>query len=171
MKCASCGHDNPEASNFCGHCGASLSYAGEQVVEERKVVTILFCDLVGFTEASETADPEDVRHMLSAYFAMAREQIQGYGGIVEKFIGDAVVGLFGVPAGHEDDPERAVRAAHRIIDRAQQLRSVGGAPLKLRVGINTGQVLVRLGVSADTTRGTSRGMPSTLHHACSPLHL
>ena len=109
----------------------------------------MFCDLVGFTAASETADPEDVDRMLNAYFEVARNQIEGHGGVVEKFIGDAVVGVFGVPAAHEDDPERAVRAGLRLIEDAEQLAGVGSAPLRLRVGINTGEALVRLGVSAD----------------------
>lgn len=157
MKCASCGHDNPEVSNFCGHCGAAISRPGIPVVEERKVVTVLFCDLVGFTAVSESADPEDVRHMLSAYFTMARQQVQSYGGIVEKFIGDAVVGVFGVPAAHEDDPERAVRAAHRMIEGVEQLRAVDSSPLKLRIGINTGEVLVRMGLSAGGVEGFVTG--------------
>ena len=117
------------------------------VAEERKVITALFCDLIGFTAASEGADPEDVDTMLSAYAAMARAQIESHGGVVEKFIGDAVVGVFGVPAAHEDDPERAVRAGLRICEDAEELTSVGGAPLRLRVGVNTGETLVRLGVT------------------------
>jgi class 3 adenylate cyclase len=118
------------------------------IAEERKVVTCLFCDLVGFTATSESADPEDVDQMLTAYAEMARAQIESHGGVVEKFIGDAVVGLFGVPAAHEDDPERAVRAGIRIAEGAEDLEAVGGAPLRLRVGINTGEALVRLGVIA-----------------------
>ena len=117
--------------------------AARPVAEERKVITSLFCDLVGFTATSESADPEDVDRMLSAYSAMARDHIESYGGVVEKFIGDAVVGIFGVPAAHEDDPERAVRAGLRIVEDAEELESVGGAPLTLRVGINTGEALVR----------------------------
>ena len=101
-------------------------------------MSALFCDLVGFTASSESADPEDVDHMLSAYFAMARRIIDSFGGAVEKFIGDAVVGVFGVPAAHEDDPERAVRAGLRIVEEAEQLAAVDGSPLRLRVGINTG---------------------------------
>jgi hypothetical protein len=104
-------------------------------------VTALFCDLVGFTASSESADPEDVDEMLNAYFAMARRIIESFGGVVEKFIGDAVVGVFGVPAAHEDDPERAVRAGLRIVEEAERLRAVGGSPLRLRVGINTGEAL------------------------------
>jgi class 3 adenylate cyclase/tetratricopeptide (TPR) repeat protein len=124
------------------------------VADERKVVTALFCDLIGFTATSESADPEDVDKMLSAYAAMARAQIEGHGGVVEKFIGDAVVGIFGVPAAHEDDPERAVRAGLRIAEDAEELEAVGGAPLRLRVGINTGETLVRL----DVTPGSGERM-------------
>jgi class 3 adenylate cyclase/tetratricopeptide (TPR) repeat protein len=116
--------------------------------EERKVVTALFCDLVGFTATSESADPEDVDEMLTRYFLMAQAAIEGFGGVVEKFIGDAVVGVFGVPAAHEDDPERAVRAGLRIVEEAEGQEAVAGAPLLLRVGINTGEALVRLGVAA-----------------------
>jgi class 3 adenylate cyclase/tetratricopeptide (TPR) repeat protein len=112
-------------------------------------VTTLFCDLVGFTASSEAADPEDVDRMLSAYSAMARAQIESHGGVMEKFIGDAVVGVFGVPVAHEDDPERAVRAGLRIVEGAEELAALGGAPLRLRVGINTGEALVRLGASAE----------------------
>ncbi len=111
-------------------------------------MTCLFCDLVGFTASSESADPEDVDRMLSAYAEMARVLIESHGGTVEKFIGDAVVGVFGAPVAHEDDPERAVRAGLRIVEGAAELRSVGGEPLRLRVGVNTGEALVRLGVSA-----------------------
>ena len=127
------------------------------LAEERKVVTALFCDLVGFTATSESADPEDVNEMLAGYFAMARDQIESHGGVVEKFIGDAVVGVFGAPVAHEDDPERAVRAGLRIAVDAEDLEAVGGVPLKLRVGINTGEVLVRLGISAVSGEGFLAG--------------
>jgi class 3 adenylate cyclase/tetratricopeptide (TPR) repeat protein len=147
MTCPSCGADNLTGQKFCGECGARLGAPGPGTAEERKVVTALFCDLVGFTATSEAADPEDVDRMLSAYAAMATGHIERHGGVVEKFIGDAVVGIFGVPAAHEDDPERAVRAALRIVEDADDLEAVGGAPLRLRVGINTGETLVRLGAS------------------------
>ena len=127
------------------------------LAEERKVVTCLFCDLVGFTATSESADPEDVDKMLASYFAMARHEIEGHGGVVEKFIGDAVVGVFGVPAAHEDDPERAVRAGLRIAEDAEELESVGGQPLLLRVGINTGEALVRLGITPGSGEGFLAG--------------
>ncbi len=145
--CPSCGSDNVTGQKFCGECGAPLQGPGPGAAEERKVVTALFCDLVGFTGASEAADPEDVDRMLSAYAAMAKGHIERHGGVVEKFIGDAVVGIFGVPAAHEDDPERAVRSGLRIAEDANDLEAVGGAALRLRVGINTGETLVRLGAS------------------------
>src|SRR5262245_41793337 len=145
--CPSCAHENPEGANFCMECAAPLGVPARHSGEERKVVSVLFCDLVGFTAASESADPEDVDTMLSAYAVMARSQIEGHGGIVEKFIGDAVVGVFGVPAAHEDDPERAVRAGLRIAEGAEELVAVGGAPLRLRVGVDTGETFVRLGAN------------------------
>ena len=146
--CPSCGHENPDGNRFCGACAAPLSASARPVAEERKVVSVLFCDLVGFTASSESADPEDVDRMLTAYAEMARGRIESHGGVVEKFIGDAVVGVFGVPAAHEDDPERAVRAGLRIVEGAEELEAIGGEPLRLRVGVNTGEALVRLGASA-----------------------
>ena len=157
MICAACGHGNPETNKFCGECAAPLVVRLVGQREERKVVTALFCDLVGFTASSESADPEDVGQMLAGYSAMARAQIEGHGGVVEKFIGDAVVGVFGVPSAHEDDPERAVRAALRIVEDAEELEAVGGAPLRLRVGVNTGEALVRLGVAPGSGEGFLTG--------------
>ncbi len=145
--CPSCSSSNPEGQRFCGACGASLEAPARPIAQERKVITALFCDLVGFTATAESADPEDVDRMLSAYAAMARAQIEAFGGVVEKFIGDAVVGIFGIPAAHEDDPERAVHAGLRIAEDAEELEAIGGAPLRLRVGISSGETLVRLGVT------------------------
>ncbi len=146
--CPSCGHENRDGAKFCEECASPLAAPARVLAEERKVVSVLFCDLVGFTASSEQADPEDVDRMLSAYAEMARGRIEAHGGVVEKFIGDAVVGVFGVPAAHEDDPERAVRAGLRIVEGAEELEAVGGDPLRLRVGINTGEALVHLGASA-----------------------
>jgi class 3 adenylate cyclase/tetratricopeptide (TPR) repeat protein len=120
-------------------------------------VTTLFCDLVGFTAASEAADPEDVDRMLAGYFAAARVAIEAFGGVVEKFIGDAVVGVFGVPAAHEDDPERAVRAGLRIVGDSAELRGLDGDRLRLRVGINTGEAFVRLNVGPSSGQGFLTG--------------
>ena len=155
--CPSCGKENPDGFAFCGFCAASLLPPSASAREERKVVSSLICDLVGFTATSEVADPEDVDRMLAVYFDAVRAQIEGHGGVVEKFIGDAVVGVFGVPAAHEDDPERAVRAGLRIVEEAERLVGVGGAPLRLRVGINTGEALVRLGVAATSGEGFLTG--------------
>lgn len=143
--CGACGASYSGSPKYCSECAAPLRVT-RIASEERKVVTALFCDLVGFTALSESADPEDVDRMLTGYFAMARSAIEAFGGVVEKFIGDAVVGVFGVPAAHEDDPERAVRAGLRIAEGAEWLTSLDGGPLRLRVGINTGETLVRLGV-------------------------
>ncbi len=144
VVCPVCEAENPAGSRFCNGCGGSLT--APSLPEERKVVSALFCDLVGFTATSERADPEDVDRMLTAYSAMVRRHVEAHGGVVEKFIGDAILGVFGVPAAHEDDPERAVRAALRICGDAAEMSALGDAPLRLRVGINTGEVLVRVGV-------------------------
>ena len=155
--CPSCGHENREGAKFCDDCAAPLTEPARRADEERKVVTALFCDIVGFTSMSESADPEDVQRMLDAYFAVVRAQIEAHGGVVEKFIGDAVVGVFGVPAAHEDDPERAVRAGLRIVEEAESLTTSDGSPLRLRVGINTGEALVRLGVAPGSGEGFLAG--------------
>ena len=157
MICAACGQENPDGFRMCGMCGTPLVARVVGQREERKVVTALFCDLVGFTAVSESADPEDVNTMLASYSAMARAQIESHGGVVQKFIGDAVVGVFGVPAAHEDDPERAVRAGLRIVEAAEDFEAVGGEPLRLRVGINTGEALVRLEVSPGSGEGFLTG--------------
>ena len=103
----------PEGARFCPNCGAPLA-AGTP--EERRLVTVLFCDLVGFTERSDRADPEDVRATLRAFHTPLKEIVELYGGTIDKFIGDAVLGVFGAPVAHEDDPIRAVLAALRIQD-------------------------------------------------------
>ena len=117
---------------------------------ERKVVTVLFCDLVGFTSRAESMDPEDVEELLAPYHSRLRSELERHGGTVEKFIGDAVMALFGAPVAHEDDPERAVRAALAIRQFAIE------DELELRVGITTGEALVRL----DAQPGAGEGMAS-----------
>src|SRR5882724_6610487 len=98
--CPSCGTENPDGFRFCGSCGAALAAAPAR--DERKVVSVLFADLVGFTSKAEQLDPEDVRATLSPYYARLRKEIERHGGTVEKFIGDAVMALFGAPVAHED---------------------------------------------------------------------
>ena len=150
--CRACGMENPEGFQFCGFCSAPLTgqAASVEVHEERKVVSVLFCDLVGFTAASEVADPEDVRARLRPYHARLREEIERFGGTVEKFVGDAVMAVFGAPVAHEDDAERAVRAGLCILEAIGELN--GADPdldLKVRVGINTGEAVVAVGASVE----------------------
>src|SRR5215471_5931384 len=138
VTCPACGHENPDSSRFCGQCGTALEVAAAPGREERKVVTILFTDLVGSTARAEGRDPEDVRATLAAYYARLRTELERHGGTVEKFIGDAVMAVFGAPVAHEDDPERAVRAALAIRDSI-------GEELQIRTAVNTGEALVALG--------------------------
>ncbi|TCC03607.1 AAA family ATPase [Kribbella soli] len=111
------------------------------MTEERKVVTVLFCDLVGFTTASESADPEDVRRWLAPYHSTLRQTVEQYGGTVEKFAGDAILAVFGAPRSREDDAERAVRAGLAILEAVRMLPD---GPLEVRIGIETGEALVQL---------------------------
>src|SRR5687767_9446623 len=118
--CTACGQDNPEIARFCLACGASLAGPPPTVAapapaeEERKLISVVFTDIVGSTARAEGLDPEDVRAMLVPYHARVRAELERHGGTVEKFIGDAAVAIFGAPQAHEDDPERAVRAALAI---------------------------------------------------------
>src|SRR5712692_7394817 len=142
--CPSCGRELPGEFPFCPFCAAPL--AAQPAVpsqEERKVVSVLFCDLVGFTAASEQQDPEDVRARIRPYHARLREEIERYGGTVEKFVGDAVMAAFGAPVGHEDDAERAVRAGLAILEAIAELNeAVPDLELQVRAGINTGEAVV-----------------------------
>jgi class 3 adenylate cyclase/tetratricopeptide (TPR) repeat protein len=154
LVCATCGKENPEGFAFCGYCGAALAEGAAPVLEERKVVSVLFCDLVGFTAESERQDPEDVRARLRPYHARLRQEIERFGGTVEKFVGDAVMAAFGAPVAHEDDAERAVRAGLSILNAIVELnRGDSELDLKVRVGINTGEAVVAVGASAE--RGES----------------
>ena len=106
--CPKCGEENPERARFCWACGTAIDESPRSRAEERKIVSVLFVDLVGFTAASEQADPEDVRARLRPYHARVKLEIERFGGTVEKFVGDAVMAVFGAPVAHEDDAERAV---------------------------------------------------------------
>src|SRR5689334_25083340 len=119
--CPACGESSPDRARVCMMCGELLADPSPQH-EERKVVTVLFADLVGFTARSEAMDVEDVRGTLQPYHQLLRRELERHGGTVEKFIGDAVMALFGAPMAHEDDPERAVRAALAIQDAVARLR-------------------------------------------------
>ena len=119
--CPNCGEDNPDRARFCWSCGAALAEAAPSGAEERKVVSILFVYLVGFTARSDRADPEDVRATLRPYHARLKQEIEHFGGTIEKFIGDAAMAVFGAPLAHEDDAERAVRAALRAQSESRLL--------------------------------------------------
>ena len=149
--CPSCGRENADDARFCSACGKSL-VAETPPREERKVVTCLFCDLVGFTARAERMDPEDVRRLLQPYHARVRSELERFGGTVEKFIGDAVMAVFGAPTAHEDDPERAVRAALSIRDAL-----VEEGDLEIRIGITTGEALVALGARPEAGEGMASG--------------
>jgi class 3 adenylate cyclase/tetratricopeptide (TPR) repeat protein len=150
--CPSCGHGNQAGAKFCSECGAALVAAGPLAREERKVVTVLFADLVGFTSRAEQMDPEDVHAVLSPYYARLRSELERFGGTVEKFIGDAVMALFGAPVAHEDDPERAVRAALAIRDWV-----AGEGRIQVRIAVNTGEALVVLGARPGQGEGMAAG--------------
>jgi class 3 adenylate cyclase/tetratricopeptide (TPR) repeat protein len=143
VTCPSCGSKNAAEAKFCSECGARLASASRPI-EERKVVTVVFCDLVGSTARAEQLDPEDVRAELSSYHARARSELERHGGTVEKFIGDAVVAVFGAPLVHEDDAERAVRSALAIRDWALEEDAVD-----VRLAVNTGEALVSVDARAD----------------------
>ena len=135
--CARCGQGNPEGAKFCNACGAVLAETGRSG-EERRIVSVLFVDLVGFTSRAEKLDPEDVRDILTPYYERVRAELERFGGTVEKFIGDAVMGVFGAPTAYGDDPERAVRAAFAVRDWADQ------DGLQVRIAVNTGEAIVEL---------------------------
>ncbi len=157
IVCARCGQENPEGFRFCGRCASPLGAEAPRG-EERKVVTVLFCDLVGFTARSDRADPEDVRATLRPYHGRLRTEIERYGGTVEKFIGDAVMAVFGAPVAHEDDPERAVRAGLRITEAIAELNDEHmGMDLSVRIGINTGEAVVALGARPEEGEGIVTG--------------
>ena len=141
-RCPACGEENPARSRFCHACGSRLESAAPR--EERKLVSVLFVDLVGFTARADRADPEDVREILQLYHGEARRRIEQYGGVLEKFIGDAVMAVFGAPVAHGDDSERAVRAGLHVLAGIEELNRTHGLELSARAAVNTGDALVSL---------------------------
>jgi class 3 adenylate cyclase/tetratricopeptide (TPR) repeat protein len=149
--CPTCGEDNAERARFCSACGAPL--AERLIGEVRKTVTVVFCDVANSTGLGEQLDPEALRRVLERYFACAREVLERHGGTVEKFIGDAVMAVFGVPAVHEDDALRAVRAAAELREAVSCLTdepSLLGVQLVLRIGVNTGEVVAGRATSGES---------------------
>ncbi len=161
VACPNCGAANAPTVKFCGECGTNLRAAGSEVTvattdgqsappaptAERRLVSVLFADLVGFTTLSEDRDPELVRELLSRYFDSARHIIESYGGTVEKFIGDAVMAVWGTPVAHEDEAERAVRTALDLVEAVRGMGHEAGADLQLRAGVLTGEAAVTLGAT------------------------
>jgi class 3 adenylate cyclase len=152
QTCPRCGQQNPEGARFCNACAAPLETETRERREERKVVSVFFCDLVGFTARAERLDPEDVRALLGPYHERLRSELERFGGTVEKFIGDAVMALFGAPVAHEDDPERAVRAALAIRDAILE-----EGELEVRIGITTGEALIALDARPEAGEGMASG--------------
>ncbi len=153
--CAACGSGNDPGDKFCGNCGTSLATTPAPVASspnveparaEQRFISVLFADMVGFTSISEAHDSEDIRDLLTVYFERAREIIERFGGVVDKFIGDAVMGIWGAAAAREDDAQRAVRAALELVDMVGALGVEMNIPgLALRAGVNSGTTSVAPG--------------------------
>src|SRR4051812_15603824 len=148
QTCPSCGKEQPAAAAFCSTCGMALrggarGVPGSEEREERRIVSVLFADLAGSTALGERLDPEDVRELQGELFELVNTEVERFGGVTEKFVGDAVLAVFGIPRTHEDDPERAVRAAlatqAAFGDFATTIADRHGVHVSLRVGINTGE--------------------------------
>jgi class 3 adenylate cyclase/tetratricopeptide (TPR) repeat protein len=180
--CSVCGTANPAVAKFCGECGSTLpsdaaaaaaeprfaTAASGEHAAERRLVSVLFADLVGFTTLSEDRDPEETRELLTRYFEMARGIIERHGGTVEKFIGDAVMAVWGAPIAHEDDAERAVRSALELVADVPSLADAGQL-LQARAGVLTGEAAVTIGaVGQGLVAGDLVNTASRLQSAAAP---
>src|SRR6266511_5004897 len=155
--CPQCGKQNEPEARFCSACGAALA-APEAAREVRKTVTVLFCDVTGSTALGERLDPEATRKLMARYFDQARTILERHGASVEKFIGDAVMAVFGIPQVHEDDALRAARAALELRDAVDEL--------ELRIGVNTGEVVTGSGETLVT--GDAVNVAARLEQAAQP---
>jgi class 3 adenylate cyclase len=168
--CAACGGENPDRFRFCGYCAAPMGAPG---VERRKFATLLFCDMSGSTVMGERVDAETVRGLMLSYFHEMRSALERHGGTVEKFIGDAVVAVFGVPEAHEDDALRACRAALEMQARQvalnEQLERRYGTRIAIRIGVNTGEVVAGDPSSRETfITGDAVNVAARLEQAAEP---
>src|SRR4051795_628528 len=158
LTCSNCGQENPEGARFCLACGQPLELGAGTARDERRIVSVVFVDLVGSTARSEQLDPEDVRAFLAPYHEYVRRELESFGGVVEKFIGDAIMAVFGAPTAYGDDPERAVRGALAVRDSTLELDARDlHLDLQLRIAVNTGEALVSLGARPDTGEGMVAG--------------
>ena len=169
LRCPNCGHENRDEARFCDACAAPLRKAAE-TGEQRKTVTVLFCDVTGSTALGERLDPESLRGVMARYFDTARLVIERHGGSVEKFIGDAVMAVFGIPVLHEDDALRAVRAASDLRDALgalnEGLQADYATTLELRIGVNTGEVVT--GTEERLATGDAVNVAARLEAAAQP---
>lgn len=175
IRCSSCGEENPERARFCLTCASALSGETAEPREARKTVTVLFCDAAGSTALGERLDPESLRALMKRYFAEMRRIIERHGGTVEKFVGDAVMAIFGIPQMHEDDALRAVRAAVEIRDaltRLNENEARQGQRVVFRTGINTGEVVVGDRTSGETlATGDTVNTAARLEQAAAPTEI
>jgi class 3 adenylate cyclase len=172
MRCPNCGEENSDRARFCSNCATPLTTATAPG-EVRKTVSVLFADIVSSTSRSEQTDPEATRRMLARYFEAMRRIVEKHGGTVEKFIGDAVMAVFGIPVLHEDDSLRAVRAAHQLgtaVDALNEYVSGSGwPPISLRIGVNTGEVVAGdPSVSQTLVTGDAVNVAARLEQAANP---
>jgi len=165
MNCVSCAEPVPKDARFCPNCGHLLVQT-----EERRIVSVLFADLVGFTALSEERDPEQIKHLVDRCFQRLVADITAFGGTVDKIVGDSIVALFGAPKAHEDDAERAVRAALRMQRSLAETANESGGEIRMRIGVNTGEVLVgAISAGGDyTAMGDTVNLASRLEGAAAP---
>ena len=155
--CPNCGREPPADAAFCPSCGTPLTAAAPER-EERKLISVLFVDLVGSTAQADQADPEDVKDTLQAFHSRTKQEIERFGGTVEKFIGDAVMAVFGAPVAHGDDAERAVRAGLRVVDAIEELdRELPDVTMQVRAAVNTGDAVVAVGSRPETGDALAMG--------------
>jgi predicted ATPase/class 3 adenylate cyclase len=171
-KCPKCGFTNPENMKFCGECGARLELAGDISQAERRSVVVVFADIAGYTAMSENMDPEQVQDILNQCFLLASTVVARYEGTVDKYVGDEVMALFGTPVAHENDPERAMRAAMEIREGLKELSRKIGVDIRMRQGLNVGEVVAG-SVGGDgkadlTVIGDAVNLASRLEHLAAP---